>query len=61
MTWSEQDGPEVEPPTHRGFGRRMLEKGVAHELGGEIVLDHAPTGLICRMTLPASRTLRHVS
>ena len=59
MVWSEHDGPPVTTPEHKGFGRRMLERGVAYELGGEVDLDYAPDGLVCRMSFPADRTLSH--
>ncbi len=59
LTWSEHGGPAVMPPSRKGFGRRMLEQGIAHELGGAVELDYAAGGLICRMTFPAARVLSH--
>jgi two-component sensor histidine kinase len=40
--WIETAGPEIErPPARRGFGTRMLERGLAHDLGpGSAVLVH---------------------
>ena len=59
VTWSEHDGPPVTPPDRNGFGRRMLERGIAYELGGEVALDYARSGLVCRMSFPSDRTLSH--
>ena len=53
VVWLERLGPPVTPPRHRGFGLRLLEAGLAHEFGGTIVLDFAPTGLDCRISLPS--------
>jgi len=55
ITWNEMDGPEVSPPEREGFGRRMLEKGIARELSGEVELDYPPSGLVCRMSFPLDR------
>ena len=57
VTWSEHNGPRVAPPDHEGFGRRMLERGIDHQLGGKVELDYAAIGLVCRMSFPAERTL----
>jgi two-component sensor histidine kinase len=53
LQWQEKDGPPVKPPSHRGFGSRVIERGVAHELEGTVHLDYQSGGLICTMTLPA--------
>ena len=37
-------------PTKTGFGSRMIEQLVVSELGGELKLDYAFSGLRCRMT-----------
>lgn len=47
LTWTEVDGPPVEPPRRRGFGSRMIERGLAAEMGGKVELYFAPAGLIC--------------
>ncbi len=45
MTWQESDGPEITPPERKGFGTRLLEDVVAHELNGVAQLDYEPGGL----------------
>jgi PAS domain S-box-containing protein len=52
LTWTERDGPPVSPPTRLGFGVRLLEKGLAGELSGDVILTYDSLGLICRMGLP---------
>lgn len=55
LTWTEIGGPEVTPPTRKGFGSRMLEQALAHEFQADVVLDFRPEGLACRISgrLPA--------
>ena len=52
LTWTERDGPVVGKPTRLGFGARLLEKGLARELSGDVALTYDSVGLICRMGLP---------
>lgn len=53
LVWAEQGGPPVAVPTRRGFGSRMLERALASELDGSVVLDFAPDGLRCTIDAPA--------
>jgi two-component sensor histidine kinase len=54
LTWSEQGGPPIlSPPTHRGFGSRLIERSFAVD-AGEVKLTYAPTGLVCRLEAPFS-------
>jgi PAS domain S-box-containing protein len=55
LHWRERGGPLVTPPSRKGFGSRVIERGLAHELGGEVRLDYAPTGVICTIAIPAPR------
>lgn len=52
LQWTETDGPPVRPPTHRGFGSRLLERSLASELNGKVRIDFAPTGVTCSMFAP---------
>ncbi len=52
LTWTERGGPSVPPPTRKGFGARLLERGLAAELSGDVALTYDSLGLICRMGLP---------
>jgi PAS domain S-box-containing protein len=54
LVWRERGGPPVAPPRHKGFGMRMITRGLAQELQGEAAMDFAPEGLVCTIsgTLP---------
>jgi PAS domain S-box-containing protein len=52
--WVEREGPKVEPPRRRGFGSRLIERGIAQELDGDVALEFHPTGVRCRIRLPFS-------
>jgi PAS domain S-box-containing protein len=52
LRWSEQGGPPVPPPARRGFGSRMIERGLAAELGGTAELLFRPEGVVCRVEAP---------
>lgn len=55
LVWQERGGPRVQPPTRRGFGTRLIERGVARELSGEVDLSYHPDGVTCTIDVP----LRH--
>lgn len=55
FTWRESGGPRVSPPTRKGFGTSLIEKGLASDLGGEITLDYRPDGLLCRFVGPVPK------
>jgi PAS domain S-box-containing protein len=52
ITWRERDGPAVAKPERSGFGTRLLERGVARDLGGAVTIDFRPTGLMCTIVAP---------
>ncbi len=52
IVWREHGGPPVRPPQRRGFGSRLLERGLAQEFGGTVQLDFAPEGVQCHICLP---------
>lgn len=52
LKWEERGGPMVAPPTRKGFGSDVLERGLAHELQGEVRLDYRPAGLVCSIDIP---------
>ncbi|WP_395331781.1 HWE histidine kinase domain-containing protein [Novosphingobium sp. BL-8H] len=51
LEWAEKDGPSVAAPLHRGFGTRLLQRGLARELDGEVNLDYRETGLVCTIDM----------
>lgn len=52
LDWSESDGPSVLSPTRRGFGSRLIEHGLAHELAGQVQMKFDPAGLTCTIQIP---------
>ena len=58
LHWQEKDGPPVTTPSHIGFGSRVIERGLAHELEGTAQLDYRANGLACTMTIPIPRASR---
>lgn len=47
MTWRESGGPAVAEPVARGFGTRLIQRGLPAELRGQVRIDYAPQGVIC--------------
>ncbi|PTN54137.1 PAS domain S-box protein [Stenotrophomonas panacihumi] len=58
LTWREHGGPAVSEPTRRGFGSRLIERGLKYDLGGDSVLAFEPAGVTCRVSMPAHRAAR---
>ncbi len=52
IEWREQGGPPVSEPAQRGFGTRLIEGGIAAELGGRVSLEFAGDGLRCDFNIP---------
>ncbi len=46
-TWRECGGPRVTPPTRAGFGTRLIERGLAADLNGEVSIAYPPDGVVC--------------
>ncbi|HVF84044.1 MAG TPA: PAS domain S-box protein [Sphingomicrobium sp.] len=52
LEWREEGGPPVSPPERRGFGSRMIERGLAAELDGQVRIDFRPEGVVCTVDAP---------
>jgi two-component sensor histidine kinase len=52
LDWQESGGPPVSPPKSRGFGSRLLERGLAGELGGEVRIAFERAGVRCTISAP---------
>lgn len=52
VEWAESGGPTVKKPERQGFGTKLIQRGLAQQLGGEIKLDFAPAGVRCVITFP---------
>jgi len=53
LRWREVGGPSVGPPQHKGFGSRLIERGLAQELNGSVQLTYDPSGFVCEIKMPA--------
>jgi len=59
VRWRERGGPRVPgPPARRGFGSRLIERGLSRQLGGETRLDFRPEGVECSLRLPLSARVK---
>ncbi|MGF9762492.1 sensor histidine kinase [Microvirga sp. 0TCS3.31] len=54
VRWEETGGPTVRPPGRRGFGSRLLERVLAHDLDGDVTLEFAATGVVCTLEADAA-------
>jgi light-regulated signal transduction histidine kinase (bacteriophytochrome) len=57
IEWNESGGPEVKPPTRRGFGSIVTERTIPFELQGEARVEYRPEGLYACFQVPR----QHVS
>jgi two-component sensor histidine kinase/PAS domain-containing protein len=54
MDWIEHAVEPVSPPSHKGFGRMVIEHTVEATLGGTVTLDFPPGGVRWRIDAPAT-------
>ncbi len=52
LVWRETGGPAITAPTRKGFGSWVIERGLTDQVGGAVLLDYAPTGLVCTLEAP---------
>lgn len=52
IEWNESGGPEVQPPTRRGFGSIVTERTIPFELQGEARVEFRPEGLFACFNVP---------
>ncbi len=52
LEWRERGGPPVVPPTHSGFGSRLIERSLAAELSATISLAYPPAGATFTLDAP---------
>jgi PAS domain S-box-containing protein len=59
LVWREKDGPSVTPASKKGFGSRVIEVGLAHELEATVHLDYPTDGVVCTIDMAAPRDSRN--
>ncbi len=52
LDWRERGGSAIERPARRGFGSKLVQRSIEHELGGRIRIEFHPMGLAARFELP---------
>jgi two-component system CheB/CheR fusion protein len=52
LTWREQGGPRVDRTAKPGFGRTLIEHGLAYQLKGNIKLELKAAGVRCTIEVP---------
>jgi len=55
LCWIESGGPRVKVPSRRGFGSKLIERSMVHELHGEARLDYRAEGLHADLRFPWER------
>ena len=52
LTWREKGGPPVTAPSRVGFGSRLIERGLAGAVGGQVELRYPAEGVCCSLVAP---------
>lgn len=52
LLWRETGGPPVQAPSVQGFGTKIMNATIKHQIGGDVILDWHPAGLHCTLTIP---------
>jgi PAS domain S-box-containing protein len=52
LSWKESNGPQIVPPSRRGYGSRAIVAGIERQLGGIVKFDWQPNGLSCTLSVP---------
>jgi PAS domain S-box-containing protein len=59
IRWIESGVSELTPPTHEGFGTRIIKKMIENQLYGETRFNWQGGGLICGINIPAAQLDTH--
>ncbi len=52
LDWIETHGPTVNPPSGRGFGMMLIERGLKQDMAAEITVEFSPAGIHARLRAP---------
>jgi PAS domain S-box-containing protein len=50
LEWKESGGPAVREPQRRGFGSRLIERSLSHDLDGAAKINYFADGVVCVIT-----------
>jgi PAS domain S-box-containing protein len=59
LSWMENGGPIVTPPSSKGFGHVVFEQLVTRSLDGSVTMDFAPAGLSWTLSIPTTNLVTH--
>ena len=60
ISWKEEGGPPVVPPTSTGFGYTVIKDMMTKGHKAEVNIDFAPDGLEWQMDMDAQRVVRNL-
>jgi PAS domain S-box-containing protein len=52
LRWEEAGGPPVAEPSSHGFGTKIMNASIKHQIGGNVAWDWRPSGLHCTLQIP---------
>jgi two-component sensor histidine kinase len=52
LTWRERGGTPIAATPRRGFGLTLVERGLAYQLRGNVLVDFPRGGVVCTIELP---------
>ncbi|MNW65687.1 Blue-light-activated histidine kinase [compost metagenome] len=55
IIWRETGGPSVTSPERRGFGSRLIERNVRHDLAGTVQMHYRDDGLSAEIIIPLNK------
>jgi two-component sensor histidine kinase len=55
VVWQEEGGPTVAAPKRQGFGTRLIQILLCHDLGAQMEMSWAPAGARCEFQIPLAR------
>ena len=58
LRWTETGQGPIDPPTQTGFGTKLIEMNIRHELGGSIRRVYGADGLVIEIEIPLSAARR---
>ena len=58
MSWLEEGGPTVAPPTRKGFGQMVIGRMVEAAVDGTAEIDYRESGFSWRLSAPFAGTLQ---
>ena len=57
MSWTEDRGPNVAPPIHKGFGQKVIGRMAEASVSGTTEIDYKPSGFTWKLRAPKEEVL----